>query len=70
MANFHVKDGKRHLYRFSGAVIKMSTRHLWIHVVKTTLVPIQMNPWDSREYEMLYGLSQYESGLDVTLRAM
>eukprot|EP00957_Ditylum_brightwellii_P070532 5359227-Ditylum_brightwellii.AAC.1 len=29
-----------------------------------------MNPWDSRGYEMFYGMSQYESGLDVTIHAM
>eukprot|EP00957_Ditylum_brightwellii_P019307 1457036-Ditylum_brightwellii.AAC.1 len=30
-------------------------------VVKTSLVPILMNPWDSPEYENFYGMSQYES---------
>eukprot|EP00957_Ditylum_brightwellii_P154177 11732317-Ditylum_brightwellii.AAC.1 len=29
-----------------------------------------MNPWDSKEYEIFYSMSQYESGLDVTIHVM
>eukprot|EP00957_Ditylum_brightwellii_P082808 6295838-Ditylum_brightwellii.AAC.1 len=29
-----------------------------------------MNSWDSIECEMFYGMTQYESGLDVTIYAM
>eukprot|EP00957_Ditylum_brightwellii_P177331 13507912-Ditylum_brightwellii.AAC.1 len=39
-------------------------------VIKMSGVPILTNPWDSKEYEMFYGMQQNESGLDVTIHAM
>mmetsp|Transcript_24440 Transcript_24440/g.35490 ORF Transcript_24440/g.35490 Transcript_24440/m.35490 type:complete len:361 (+) Transcript_24440:629-1711(+) len=103
MANLHVKDGKRCMYRFfwccnkdehppsmdswsseidENSFISRRVREAKITVyssaetvsnnteVKTSLVPIPMNPWDSTEYENFYGKSECESGLDVTIHAM
>eukprot|EP00957_Ditylum_brightwellii_P180242 13730864-Ditylum_brightwellii.AAC.1 len=39
-------------------------------VIKTSGVPIPINPWDSKEYKMFNGMTQNESGLDVTIHAM
>eukprot|EP00957_Ditylum_brightwellii_P148372 11295805-Ditylum_brightwellii.AAC.1 len=91
MANLHLKDGKRHVYRFYWCCNKdehllcMDSWYSKINeysfvthrvkeananitpltetvsnntVIKKSGVPIPINPWDSKEYEMFYVMRQ------------
>eukprot|EP00957_Ditylum_brightwellii_P161643 12307095-Ditylum_brightwellii.AAC.1 len=80
MANLHVKDGKSNIdeYSFLSYCVKKVNFNISPltetvsdnTVIKTSGVPIPINPWDSKEYEMFYCMRQNESGLDVIVHAM